>query len=208
MFVKKLDKHLSQALLEAGFEKPTKLQKKTIARIKSGADVLCVGPQTSGRTTAIVISVIQNLKKAVADVPRALIIVPDQEKGEAMLEQFNLLGENTDLRVFVANEKGKIDDLRDRIYFGSDVVIGSSKRLNELYSFSGLNLTDLKMLVIDDAEQVIRLGGVTQVDRLAETVTKAQRVVYTQKMTEGIERFAEEFMNIFEIVEIEEESEE
>lgn len=202
MFLKRLIEQLDTAIADAGFDTPNEVQKNSIPKIKSGADLLCVGTEKSGKTTSIVIGVIQRLKSAFEDVPRALIVVPDEEHAIAMKEQFDILGKNTDLRVFPAFEKQDINRLRDAIYFGSDVVIGSAKRLNELYSHSGLNLNNLKMFIVDDADILMRHEVMAQMDRLGDCIPKCQHVLFTKRLNERIERFADTYMSIFDIMDI------
>lgn len=79
MFLKKLDQHLLDAIEEFGFEKPTKTQKQSISKIKSGIDLLVRSDEKSGKTATIAISVIQQLKSKFEDVPRALIVVSSRE---------------------------------------------------------------------------------------------------------------------------------
>ena len=91
---------------------------------------------------------------------------------------------------------------------GSDVVIGTAKRLNQVYTLYALNLGVVKIFAIDNAELVIRSINYTQIDRLSESMPKAQRVVFATHTNEWIERFANAFMNVQEVIEIEEEDEE
>lgn len=204
MFLKKLHDHLTSSLKKAGFEAPTPLQKICIPRIKSGVDVMCIGKEKSGKTSTIVISVIQKLNKAYADVPRALIVVADKERALAMKELFEQLGKNTNLRIFCAVGREDIHDLRDTIYAGSDVVIGTAKRLNELYSFSGLNLNDLKMFIVDDVELILKDEILSQLNKLSENIPKSQYLLFSTTMNQRIERYGENFMNMFNVIEIEE----
>ena len=111
----------------------------------------------------------------------------------------------TDLRVHTACEDGKINDQKDEIYMGSDVVIGTPKRLNQIYSVYGLNLSVVKIFAIDDAEKVIKSINYTQIDRLAESLPKAQKLVFCSDVNDWIARFANEFMNVQEFIEFEEE---
>lgn len=204
MFLKKIDQHLLDAIEEFGFTKPTKLQKSCFSKIKSGIDLLIDAPEKSGKTTAITIGVIQQLKEEFEDVPRALIIVANKEKAIAMKEQFNALGSNTNLRVFCAVEGGDILILRDRIYAGSDVVIGTAKRLNELYSCSGINLNNLKMFIIDDAELILRDQILSDINRLSPYIPKSQRIVFTKGISNRLENYMEKFMHSPEILHFEE----
>jgi superfamily II DNA/RNA helicase len=204
MFLKKLNEGLASAISDAGYETPTELQKKSISKIKGGGDVVCIGPENSGKTSALVIALIQKLNAALDDVPRALIVVPDKEAADAMKEKFDLLGKNTDLRVFCVYSKLNLNKLKDSIYLGSDVVIGTIKTLSELYSNNGLNLTALKYFVIDDAELSLRNEVISQVDRLSDSIPKSQYIVFAKKMIDRIERLADRDMNYPTIIEVEE----
>ncbi|MDO9615550.1 MAG: hypothetical protein Q7J86_13625, partial [Bacteroidota bacterium] len=88
-----------------------------------------------------------------------------------------------------------------------DVVIGTAKRLNQLYSLYALNLSALKIFVIDDAESVIKSINYLQIDRLTESIPKSQKVVFAGELTEWLVRYSNEFMNIQEVIEIEEDEE-
>tara|TARA_R110001583_G_scaffold25217_4_gene91401 strand:+ start:4279 stop:4920 length:642 start_codon:yes stop_codon:yes gene_type:complete len=206
MFLKKLDEQLTIALEQEGFEKPTPIQKKTIGKMKSGRDCLFIAPEQSGKTTAIVITVIQQLKEALEDVPRALIVVEDRAKAEAMKEQFDLLAEHTDLRVFAVFQGEHMLKQRDRVYAGCDVLIGPAKFLNELYSNSGMNLNGLKMYIVDDGYAVFKHEITSQIDRLTTSTPDAQRIVFTTEMNVRINDYLEYYMIAPEIVEIKEET--
>ncbi|MRT92143.1 DEAD/DEAH box helicase [Ancylomarina sp. 16SWW S1-10-2] len=205
MFLKKLDEQLTIALEQEGFEKPTPIQKKSIGRMKSGHDCLFIAPEQSGKTTAIVITVIQQLKEAFEDVPRALIVVEDRAKAEAMKAQFDILTEDTGLRVTAVFQGEHMLKQRDRVYAGCDVLIGPAKFLNELYSNSGMNLNGLKMYIIDDGYDVFKHEITSQIDRLTTSTPETQRIVFTTKMNVRINDYVEYYMIAPEVVEIKEE---
>jgi len=207
MFLKKLDEQLLIALEQEGFEKPTPIQKQSIGKMKSGRDGLFIAPEKSGKTSAIVITVIQQLKEAFEDVPRALIVVEDRAKADAIKEQFDSLGGHTDLRVFPVNQGENILKQRDRVYAGCDVLIGPAKFLNELYSNSGMNLNRLKMYIIDDAQAVFKHEITSQIDRLTTNVPECQRIIFTTEMNVRIQDYVDYYMIAPEIVEIEVEEE-
>ncbi|RZT97470.1 RAD3-like DEAD/DEAH box helicase [Ancylomarina subtilis] len=207
MFLKKLDEQLTIALEQEGFEKPTPIQKQSIGKMKSGRDCLFIAPEKSGKTSAIVITLIQKLKEAFEDVPRALIVVEDRAKAEALKEQFDILAEHTDLRVFAVFQGENILKQRDRVYAGCDVLIGPAKFLNELYSSSGMNLNRLKMYIIDDAQAVFKHEITSQIDRLTTSIPESQRIVFTTEMNVRIQDYVDYYMLAPEIVEIEAEEE-
>ncbi len=204
MFIKKLDPQLQESLLENGFAEPTELEQVCIPKIKSGRDLVCLAGDETGKTTTIIISVLQKLKASLDDNPRAIIVVANPEAANKIKDELDRLGSYTDLRVHTACEDGKLDDQKDRIYMGSDVVVGTSKRLNQLYSLYALNLTMVKILAIDEADTVLKSFNYQLFDRLAESVGKAQKLVFATQVTDWIERFAGEFMNVDEFVDFEE----
>jgi len=168
---------------------------------------LCIAADGSGKTTTIVVSVLQRLKSSLDDNPRAIIVVQNKDRALEMKAEFERLGDYTDLRVQTACDNEKINDQKDKIYMGSDVVIGTAKRLNQVYTLYALNLGVVKIFAIDNAELVIRSINYTQIDRLSESMPKAQRVVFATHSNEWIERFADAFMNVQEVIEIEESEE-
>lgn len=204
MINEKLDKQLIEVLREKGFTESTKLEQICIPRIKSGHDLMCIAPKGAGKTATIVVSVLHRLKASLNDVPRAVIVVPNKDIALEMKAEFERMGEYTDLRVNTACDNEKIDDQKDKVYMGSDVVIGTPKRLNLLYSLYALNLSAVKIFAIDDAESVIKSINYLQIDRLTESIPKAQKIVFAGELTEWLERYSNEFMNIQEIIEIEE----
>jgi len=204
MFLKKLDPHLLEALEEAGFESPKKVQKSSISKIKSGADLIVRADEKSGKSSTIVISVIQQLKSEFEDVPRAIIVVATREKAIEMKEQFLILGKNSDLRVFSEGDAGNLMDLRDKVYAGSDVVIATAKKFNELYCNSGINLNSLKMFIVDDAELIMRDQILSEINRLSPYIPKSQRIVFCNRITKQMDDFSEEYMNFPPVLDIEE----
>ena len=204
MINEKLDILLLETLKENGFTESTELEHICIPKIKSGRDLLCIAPDESGKTTTIVVSVLQRLKASLDDNPRAIIVVQNKECAMEMKAEFERLGEYTDLRIQTACDDEKINDQKDKIYMGSDVVIGTAKRLNQVYTLYALNLGVVKIFAIDNAEHVIRSINYAQIDRLSESMPKAQRVVFSTQLNEWIERFSNTFMNVQDIIEFEE----
>jgi ATP-dependent RNA helicase RhlE len=203
MFTKKLNKQLAAALTLNGFVEPKEIQLKSIPKINGGSDIIATGPQGCGKSSTIIISAIQKLGRAFEDAPRALIIVSDELKALEMKEQFKLFSHDTDLRAEVVFEGGKIDAQTEAIYFGTDIVIGTAKRVLEIYFRKNFNLNKIKLFVIDDAEMIIKNGLQGQIDRLALSLPKCQHLVFTNELTPKIEKLIEKFIVAPIVVEVE-----
>ena len=189
MFHKKLNKNINKALELKEIESPIFIQKKTISAIKSGQDALIISDKKSGKTTAMVVSLIQMLKYAQNDVPRAMIMVATKERADELELLFKELGKGTDLRVNCVYPGPALEKVRDKVYFGTDIVIGTVKRLNELYSNSGINMNDLNMFIIDDAYEIMKAEMISPIDRLANIRPNSQRIILTDTVNDTINRF-------------------
>lgn len=194
MFKEKLNKKLASALLERGFEEPTALQLKCIPKINGGMDVIGVGEEGCGKTSSILIGVIQKLGSAFEDAPRALIIVPNEAKGLAMLEQFKLLSYNTDLRAETVFESGKIDKQTEAIYFGTDIIIATPRRLMEIYIRKTLNITKIKVLAFDDTEILVKENIFSYLERLSLSLPKCQHLVFAKEINSKVQKIIDKFL--------------
>ncbi len=193
MELKKINNNLQKALQENGFTQANDLQQDTFSTIKSGADCVIIAPEGEGKTTAIVVNVIQRLEKAFEESPRALIFVENREKMLEMQSLFEKFGNYTNLRVFCVHEKGDIDFDKNHISLGLDVLIGTPNRLNELFSSAGFDVNRLKMFVIDDTDELLRLRFDTKIARIGEAI-KTQRLIFSHQLTERIESFADRIL--------------
>ncbi len=97
MNLKKINPNLQQALIETGLTEANPMQQDTFSTLKSGADCVIISPEKSGKSTTIVLNVIQQLVAEGEESPRALIIVEDKAKVLAMETLFDELGKYTNL---------------------------------------------------------------------------------------------------------------
>ena len=93
MQLKKINPQLQQALIECGLLEANEIQQETFSTLKSGADAVIQSPAGSGKTTTLVLNVIQRLEKAIGESTRALIIVENRDKVTEMVELFEKFGD-------------------------------------------------------------------------------------------------------------------
>jgi superfamily II DNA/RNA helicase len=194
VFLKKINPELSQALEDAGITEPTELQKESFGTIKSGADCVIIAPKSEGKTTTIVINVIQRLVKSFEESPRALIIVQDKAKMLEVQEMFKKYGNHTDLRVYGVHEKGDIDYDKNQISLGIDVLVGTPVRLSDMFSSAGFDVNQLKMFILDDAYEILKLRHDTKIMRMSDGIAKTQRLFFTSEISERVESLADRIM--------------
>lgn len=205
MILKKLNENLQKALIENGLSEASAMQQETFSTLKSGADCIIVAPEGSGKTTTIVLNVIQQLVSEGEESPRALIIVEDKVKVLAMEELFEKLGNYTNLRVYGVHDKGDMEYDKNYISTGIDVLIGTPNKLSEMFTTAGFNVNRLKMFVLDDADPILKLRHETKIMRISNSIAKTQRIIFTETLTERIESLADKMMLEPTLFEIEEE---
>jgi len=208
MFLKKINSALSQALEEVGFTEPLPLQKETFGIIKSGADCVIAAPAKFGKTTTIVINVIQRLEKEFEESPRALVMVLDKAKVLEVQELFKKFGNYTNLRVYGVYEQGDIDYDKNQISLGIDVIVGTPGRLNDMFTSAGFDVNQLKMFIVDDANEILKLRHDTRIMRMNNAIIKTQRLFFTEEITERVESLADKIMIEPAFLEFEEDDEE
>ena len=142
---------------------------------------------------AIVASAIHTLKSSYEDVARCLILVPNSEIADYYLNLFNLLGKHTDFRVWTAYQGPKILDQKENIYFGADVVIATPKRLNELLNIEGFNSAAVQTLVLDAADQLLKVGAISFTQRISDSIPKKQRISISVKGGKGVGAYMDRF---------------
>ncbi len=194
MNLKKLIPELVSGLNDAGFDKNHReIQSKSIPQIKSGADLFIVSPEGSGKSTAIVIGIIQQLKEAFEEAPRAIIMAATKEKAFELEAQFEILGKHTNLRTFTVFDQGIIQYQKDMIYEGLDVLIGTPKRLNELVKITGIPLTKIKMFVVDDAES-FTLDKYAMIYGVTDSIDKLQFIMVANSWNKNFAKLSERIM--------------
>ncbi|PKP14877.1 MAG: RNA helicase, partial [Bacteroidetes bacterium HGW-Bacteroidetes-23] len=190
----KINPKLQQALIELGLTEANEIQQETFSTLKSGADAVIQSPGGSGKTTTLVLNVIQRLEKAVGESTRALIVVENRDKVTEMVDLFEKFGDFLDLRVIGVHEKGDIDYDKNQISLGMDVLIGTPTKINDMFSSAGFNMNTIKMFVVDDAEVMFRNRMDAIILRLSLSVEKTQRVFFCSTITERVEVLADKIM--------------
>ena len=194
MKLKKINEALQNALVESGLTEANELQQETFSTIKSGADCLIVAPKGSGKTITIVLNVIQQLAGKQEESPRALIIVEDKAKVLEMEALFEEYGKYDTLEVYGVHDKGDTDYDKNYISTGIDVLIGTPNKLNDMFSTAGYNVNRLKLLILDDADPILKLRHETKIMRISNSIAKTQRIIFTEQYTERVAILADKML--------------
>ena len=194
MNLKKINSNLQKALIENGLTEANEMQQETFSTIKSGADAVIQSAGGTGKTTTIVLNVIQKLEKTFDESTRALIIVENKEKVLEMEELFLKYGTYTDLSILGVHDKGDIDYDKNVVSMGLDILIGTPNKINAMFSSAGFNSNTIKLMIVDDADVLFRSRMDAVVLRLSSSIEKTQRLFFCSQITERVESLADKIM--------------
>ena len=192
---KKLHSDIKEKLAFFEITTPTPFQSKSIPFIKSGANVYCTAPKNSGKTTALILTTLQKLKcEEVGVAPRAIILVENRERAFELEEAILKYTRHTSLRVYTCDDKFHIEVLTSEIFEGVDILIATPKTLCKLLLSEGLNMTQLKIFNIEDAEFLAKSSTYTDLMAITQSIHKCQYVVYSEKSNTMLKRLETNIM--------------
>jgi len=195
MNLKKIDGHLTQGLQNVGITTANVLQMDMFSALNSSKNFVIEAPKASGKTTLMVMHIIQKLKREVGENPRALIIAPNKADVEQLKELFETIGAYNKLRVYTVHDNGDIDYDKNIISLGVDVLIGMPNMLNLLFGSAGFNGNTLQIISFYHANELITGRYEKILHRLCDSILKAQRVIWCEKISEKIENLALRIMD-------------
>ncbi|WP_305121169.1 DEAD/DEAH box helicase [Desertivirga xinjiangensis] len=180
------------------------MQYNTLSRISGGQDVIGIGPEGSGKTTAYVLGILSKLKYGVEEAPRALVLVPDKDAVLAVTELFQRLNKNATIRVVSLYNTPGTESQMDALADGADIVVASPDRARAIYLKLGLNLNKIQVMVVDDAHQIVKQGLQLPVVELANSIQRCQHLIFSEVLHERLELMIDPFMRDPAVIEVDE----
>ena len=197
------DLGLSQALLNAierkGYETPSPIQEKCIPVVLEGKDVLASAQTGTGKTAGFALPMLQQL----AERPikhnrpvRALILTPTRELAAQVLEDVNDFGKAVDMRAAVifggVSQVPQVKAIRN----GVDVLVATPGRLLDLIDQRLLSLSNVEILVLDEADRMLDMGFLRDIKRvLALLPERRQNLLFSATFSKDIKKLAQSFLH-------------
>ena len=192
---KKLHPAIKEKLENLEITTPTPFQSKSIPIIKSGANIFCTAPENSGKSTTIILTTLQKLKcEEVGVAPRAIVLAENRDSVLTLYDAFTKYTRHNSLRVYACDDKLHIEMLTSEIFEGVDILIATPKTVCKLLLLEGLNITQLKLFNIDDAEFLAKSATYTDLISITQSIQKCQYVIYSEKTNPMLKRLESQFM--------------
>jgi superfamily II DNA/RNA helicase len=187
-----------QAVAEAGYQTPTPIQQQAIPVILTGDDLLGIAQTGTGKTAAFVLPMIERLAsgKAKARMPRSLILSPTRELATQSANYFETYGKHVNLSMALLIGGVGMDEQWRRLDRGVDVLIATPGRLLDQFERGKVLLGGVTILVIDEADRMLDMGFMPDVERIVNLVSKRrQTLMFSATMPGEIRRLASAFLS-------------
>ena len=193
-----LSEKVLNAVEAAGYDTPTPIQAEAIPEALQGRDVLGIAQTGTGKTAAFTLPMLSLLERgrAKARMPRTLILEPTRELAAQVEEAFAKYGVNHKLSVALLIGGVSDGEQKSKIDRGADVVIATPGRLLDLTERGGLLLTGIEILVIDEADRMLDMGFIPDIERICKLVPfTRQTLFFSATMPPEITRLTETFLH-------------
>lgn len=182
---------INAGIVNAGYSIPTPIQEQTIPAILSGSDVLGLAQTGTGKTAAFVLPILQHLMKGPRGKLRALILAPTRELAEQTQAFIVLLARQTGLRSITVyggvSANPQIKGLRN----GVDIVVACPGRLLDLKEQRHINLSNVEILVLDEADHMFDMGFLPSIRQIiAALPDNRQTLLFSATMPDEIRTLA------------------
>lgn len=204
----KLIEPILRALNEEGYTQPTPIQEQAIPFILNGRDLLGCAQTGTGKTAAFAIPMLQLLTKPYAQKPgqkniRALILTPTRELAIQIEESFNAYGRHLRLKNQVIFGGVSQVPQTQALQRGTDILVATPGRLLDLMSQGYINLKDVEIFVLDEADRMLDMGFVHDVKKvITKLPQKRQTLFFSATMPTEIQSLANAILSNPEKVEV------
>jgi ATP-dependent RNA helicase RhlE len=191
-----LDRRIAAAIKTVGYTTPTPIQQQAIPPVLAGRDVLGLAQTGTGKTAAFLLPILQRLTKGPQRRVRALIIAPTRELAEQIHQMSVDLGQNTKVRgvtVYGGVSKNRqVTALRR----GAEIVTACPGRLLDLLGDGAIDLSQVEVLVLDEADRMCDMGFLPDIRRILKALpAQRQTLFFAATMPKDIRRLADQILN-------------
>ena len=193
-----LSDELLRAVSDSGYDEPTPIQRAAIPSVLMGRDLVGIAQTGTGKTAGFVLPMIDILHegRSRARMPRSLILEPTRELAMQVAENFEKYGKYHPLSMALLMGGVQMGDQVKALEKGVDVLIATPGRLMDLFSRGKIMLTDCKLLVIDEADRMLDMGFIPDIEEICSKLPKSrQTLLFSATMPPPIQKLAAKFLN-------------
>jgi ATP-dependent RNA helicase DeaD len=185
---------LSQAIAESGYTEPSPIQQNAIPVLLQGRDVLGQAQTGTGKTAAFALPILNNMTPN--RTAQALILAPTRELALQVAEAVHKYGKHQGVRVVPIYGGQSYVRQQKRLESGVDVIVGTPGRMLDLLEKRMLDLSTIRYLVLDEADEMLKMGFIDDVESILKaTPDDRQTALFSATLPETIRRLAGKYMH-------------
>lgn len=192
-----LSETIYKNLKNMGYTSPTPIQRDVIPLALQGLDVIASAQTGTGKTAAFLLPIIERLLSSPKKhrLPRALILIPTRELATQVLTSFQQYTQNTPLTAATLVGGESMVQQQKLMRVGVDVLVATPGRLIDFIERQGLLFFDIKVVVIDEADRMLDMGFVPDVNRIMSNMPAArQTMMLSATFPDEVKTLADTFM--------------
>jgi superfamily II DNA/RNA helicase len=190
-----LSPELLESISEAGFVNPFPIQEAVIPLALTGADIIGQAKTGTGKTLGFGLPILNNVKRGSGKAV-ALVVVPTRELGIQVADELSKLSSGPNLRVTAIYGGRPMEPQIAELKKGVDIVVGTPGRLLDLHRQKALDLSEVKHLVLDEADEMLDLGFMPDVEKIFNlTSSRSQTMLFSATMPGDVVTLARKFLN-------------
>jgi ATP-dependent RNA helicase RhlE len=192
-----LSESLLRAVREQNYPSPSPIQAKAIPPVLEGLDVMAAAQTGTGKTAAFTLPLLQRLAEEPARGRgvRALVITPTRELAAQVEESVRVYGKHSRLRSCVVFGGVKINPQIRQLRQGVDILVATPGRLLDLHGQGVVDLRDLEILVLDEADRMLDMGFIHDIRKIISLLPRQrQTLMFSATFSREIRELARKFM--------------
>jgi len=184
-----------KAMESMGWTEPTPIQKAAIPEGINGADMFAQAQTGTGKTGAfgsIILSRIRSEQK----IPSSIILAPTRELATQVADEINKLSLYSGHKCVAIYGGASIEGQMTKLSKGADVIAGTPGRVKDMILRGNLNLTNISVLVLDEADRMLDMGFIEDIEFIMSSMPKEgrQTLLFSATLSENVKRLATDYM--------------
>lgn len=189
-----LPENIMKGLKELGYETLTPIQESTFKHIQSGKDMVAVAETGSGKTAACAIPMVQNADPSVNEI-QSLILVPTRELALQYVSEISAIAKYTKVSPFAVYGGFSMDIQLSKLAHGVQILVATPGRLIDMLYNTPLKLSDVKIFVLDEADEMLNMGFITDVEFILSCmIHEHQTLLFSATMPQAIQKLTAKYL--------------
>ena len=189
-----------RSLKDQNYKKPTPIQAEVIPAVLNNSDIMAAAQTGTGKTAAFVLPILSKLSnpkyKYKGHQLRALIVTPTRELAAQVRESVNTYSKYLSIRSTAVYGGARIHNQRLKLRKGIDVLVATPGRLLDLHNQKSVNLKNIEILVLDEADQMLDMGFIHDIKKITNLLPdRRQNLMFTATFSDSFRSLA---MNLAE----------